>query len=174
MSKATPTSAIAKFAAGGKKTKKKDLGMMAIAYKDVYVAQIAIEANPMQAIKAITEAENYPGPSLIIGYTPCINHGLRGGMSQTVRESKEAVESGYWQLYRYDPRLAAKGKDPMRLDYKKADFDKMGDFLAQQTRFSALRNVKKDEQEVADMLAHTVEVMTERSENYQRLADYKQ
>ena len=173
MSKATPTSAIAKFAAGGKKTKKKDLGMMAIAYNDVYVAQIAIEANPMQAIKAIQEAENYPGPSLIIGYTPCINHGLRGGMSQTIKESKDAVESGYWQLYRYDPRLAAKGKDPMRIDYKKADFSKMSDFLEQQTRFSALRSVKKDEQEVQDMLHHTVEAMTERSENYNRLAAYK-
>lgn len=173
MSKATPTSAIAKFAAGGKKTKKKDLGMMAIAYNDVYVAQIAIEANPMQAIKAIQEAENYPGPSLIIGYTPCINHGLRGGMSQTIKESKDAVESGYWQLYRYDPRLAAKGKDPMRIDYKKADFSKMPDFLEQQTRFSALRSVKKDEQEVQDMLHHTVESMTERSENYNRLAAYK-
>ncbi|MDR0921162.1 MAG: pyruvate:ferredoxin (flavodoxin) oxidoreductase [Lactobacillales bacterium] len=173
MSKATPTSAIAKFAAGGKKTKKKDLGMMAISYNDVYVAQIAIEANPMQAIKAIAEAESYPGPSLIIGYTPCINHGLRGGMSQTIRESKEAVESGYWQLYRYDPRLAAKGKDPMRIDFKKADFDKMETFLEQQTRFSALRNVKKDEEEVQEMLHHTVEDMEERSENYNRLASLK-
>ena len=173
MSKATPTSAIAKFAAGGKKTKKKDLGMMAIAYNDVYVAQIAIEANPMQAIKAISEAESYPGPSVIIGYTPCINHGLRGGMSQTIKESKEAVESGYWQLYRYDPRLAAKGKDPMRIDYKKADFSKMSDFLEQQTRFSALRSVKKDEQEVQDMLHQTVDAMMARSENYNRLAAYK-
>ncbi|WP_416183250.1 MAG: pyruvate:ferredoxin (flavodoxin) oxidoreductase [Pseudolactococcus raffinolactis] len=173
MSKATPTSAIAKFAAGGKKTKKKDLGMMAISYNDVYVAQIAIEANPMQAIKAIQEAENYPGPSLIIGYTPCISHGLRGGMGQTIQESKDAVESGYWQLYRYDPRLAARGKDPMRIDYKKADFSKMSAFLENQTRFSALRSVKKDEQEVQDMLQHTVDVMTERSENYNRLAAYK-
>lgn len=113
---------------------------MMVTYNDVYVAQIAIEANPMQAIKAIQEAESYPGPSVIIGYTPCINHGLRGGMSQTIQESKEAVESGYWQLYRYDPRLAAKGKDPMRIDYKKSDLAKCQISLKKQTRFSALRN----------------------------------
>lgn len=170
MSKATPTSAIAKFAAGGKKTKKKDLGMMAMAYRDVYVASISIEANPAQALKAITEAENYPGPSLIIGYTPCINHGLRGGMSQTIKESKDAVESGYWPLYRHDPRLRAKGKDPMRVDFKKADYSKMDDFLRSQVRFSALQNVKSDEEEVDRMLHQTVIDMEERSENYKQLA----
>lgn len=102
--------------------------MMAIAYNDVYgVAGVPL-GQIVQAIKAISEAESYPGPSVIIGYTPCINHGLRGGMSQTIKESKEAVESGYWQLYRYDPRLAAKGKGSSAVDYK-TDFSKMSDSL---------------------------------------------
>lgn len=173
MSKATPASAIAKFAAGGKKTKKKDLGMIAMTYRDVYVAQISIEANPTQAIKAIAEAESYNGPSLIIGYTPCINHGLRGGMSQSIKESKDAVESGYWSLYRFDPRQADKGKDPMRLDFKKADFDKMNAFLENQTRFSALHNIKKDGDVVEEMLNQTVEDMEARSESYAELAKKK-
>lgn len=169
MSKATPSAAIAKFAAGGKKTKKKDLGMIAMTYRDVYVAQVAIEANPTQALKAIQEAEAYPGPSIIIGYTPCINHGLRGGMSKSIKESKEAVESGYWQLYRFDPVRAQKGKEPMRIDFKKADFSKMNDFLEGQTRFSALHNIKKNDEIVEEMLNQTVEDMEERSKNYSEL-----
>lgn len=173
MSKATPTAAIAKFAAGGKKTKKKDLGMIAMSYRDVYVAQVAIEANANQTLKAIQEAENYPGPSIIIGYTPCINHGIRGGMSKSIEESKEAVESGYWQLYRFDPRQAAKGKDPLRIDFKKADFSKMNDFLEGQTRFSALHNIKKDDAEVEEMLNQTVEDAEKRMENYSELMKTK-
>lgn len=169
MSKATPSAAIAKFAAGGKKTKKKDLGMIAMTYRDVYVAQVAIEANPTQALKAIQEAEAYPGPSIIIGYTPCINHGLRGGMSQSIKESKEAVESGYWQLYRFDPVRAQKGKEPMRIDFKKADFSRMNDFLEEQTRFSALHNIKENNEVVEEMLNQTVEDMEERSKNYSEL-----
>ena len=171
MSKATPSAAIAKFAAGGKKTKKKDLGMIAMTYRDVYVAQIAIEANPTQALKAIQEAEAYPGPSLVIGYTPCINHGIRGGMSKSIEESKKAVESGYWPLYRYDPIRAQKGKDPMRIDFKKTDFSKMNDFLEGQTRFSALHNIKKDETLVAEMLNQTVEDMEERVKSYEELTN---
>ncbi|MDT2828133.1 pyruvate:ferredoxin (flavodoxin) oxidoreductase [Enterococcus viikkiensis] len=169
MSKATPSAAIAKFAAGGKKTKKKDLGMIAMTYRDVYVAQVAIEANPTQALKAIQEAEAYPGPSIIIGYTPCINHGLRGGMSQSIKESKEAVESGYWQLYRFDPVRAQMGKEPMRIDFKKADFSRMNDFLEEQTRFSALHNIKENDEVVEEMLNQTVEDMEERSKNYSEL-----
>ena len=171
MSKATPSAAIAKFAAGGKKTKKKDLGMIAMTYRDVYVAQIAIEANPTQALKAIQEAEAYPGPSLVIGYTPCINHGIRGGMSKSIEESKKAVESGYWPLYRYDPIRAQKGKDPMRIDFKKTDFSKMNEFLEGQTRFSALHNIKKDETLVAEMLNQTVEDMEERVKSYEELTN---
>lgn len=173
MSKATPTSAIAKFAAGGKKTSKKDLGMMAVTYGNVYVAQISMEANPTQAIKAITEAENYPGPSLIIGYTPCITHGLKGGMGNSVYEAREAVESGYWQLYRFDPRLTEKGKDPFRLDFKKAEFDKIPDLLLKQTRFSALNTVKKDPELVEEMFDATVEAMERRSETYTDMAGMK-
>ncbi|MGX7373210.1 pyruvate:ferredoxin (flavodoxin) oxidoreductase [Enterococcus asini] len=173
MSKATPSSAIAKFAAGGKKTKKKDLGMMAIAYQDVYVAQISLEANPAQAMKAIVEAEAYPGPSLIIGYTPCINHGIKGGMSKSAENAKAAVESGYWQLYRYDPRLREKGKDPMRMDFKKADFDKMTDFMETQVRFSALRNIKESGEEVDEMLEQTADELEERTKVYSDLASLK-
>lgn len=170
MSKATTQSAIAKFAASGKKTSKKDLGMMAATYGNVYVAQISINAHPNQAIKAITEAENYPGPSLIIGYTPCINHGIKGGMSNALLNAKEALESGYWQLYRYDPRLAEKGKDPMRIDYKKADLSKIPDFLETQTRFSSLINVTKDEEIVDEMYDNTQQDVADRNENYERLS----
>jgi pyruvate-ferredoxin/flavodoxin oxidoreductase len=168
-SKATPAAAIAKFSAGGKRTSKKDLGMMAMTYGNVYVAQIALGANAMQTIKAIDEAERYPGPSLIIGYTPCINHGVKGGMVQTLSVAKEAVESGYWQLYRYNPQLVEKGKDPMVIDYKKADFDKMRDFLEKQTRFSALHNIKKDQEVVDQLLTKTKDDAEDRSENYTKL-----
>ncbi|MFD0896592.1 pyruvate:ferredoxin (flavodoxin) oxidoreductase [Loigolactobacillus binensis] len=173
MSKATPTSAIAKFAAGGKRTAKKDLGMIFATYGNIYVAQISIEANPEQAIKAISEAESYPGPSIVIGYTPCINHGLKGGMRNSLQEAKEAVEAGYWQLYRYDPRLAARGKDPMKLDYKKADFAKIPAFVEKQTRFSALHNIKKDSATVDEMIEQTEADMKTRSEAYVRMVEMK-
>ncbi len=117
-SKATPASAIAKFSASGKYASKKDLGMMAMTYGNVYVAQIASGANQMQTIKAFEEAEKYPGPSLIIAYTPCITHGLLGGMKESLKEAKEAVSSGYWSLYRYNPAMVEKNKNPMTLDYK--------------------------------------------------------
>lgn len=172
-SKATPQSAIAKFSSAGKKTTKKDLGMMAMTYGNVYVAQISINAHPNQAIKAIAEAESYPGPSLVIGYTPCINHGIKGGMGNALVNAQEAVESGYWQLYRYDPRLVEKGKDPMRMDYKKADIDKMPDFLATQTRFSSLANVIQDEKVVSEMYDKTKQDVKERNETYKRLANVK-
>lgn len=137
------------------------------------MAQISIEANQMQTIKAIMEAEAYPGPSLIIGYTPCINHGIRGGMGKSIENAKAAVESGYWQLYRYDPRLRDKGKDPMRIDFKKQDFSKMTAFMENQVRFSALRNIKPSEGEVDSMLDQTVKDMEERQQVYKQLADLK-
>ncbi|OQO71610.1 pyruvate:ferredoxin (flavodoxin) oxidoreductase [Enterococcus villorum] len=140
MSKATPASAIAKFSASGKYASKKDLGMMAMTYGNVYVAQIASGANQMQTIKAFEEAERYPGPSLIIAYTPCITHGLFGGMKESIKEAKEAVSSGYWSLYRYNPSLVEKNKTPMLLDYKKSDFSTMPDFMRKQVRFSSLEN----------------------------------
>ena len=117
-SKSTPAAAIAKFAASGKKTKKKDLGMMAMSYGYVYVAQIAMGADMNQALKAIKEAEAYPGPSLIIAYSTCINHGVKGGMSNAMTEMKKAVQCGYWHLYRYNPALVAEGKNPFTLDSK--------------------------------------------------------
>ena len=117
-SKATPTGSVAKFAAAGKRTKKKDLGMMAMSYGYVYVAKVCMGANPQQLLKAITEAEAYKGPSLIIAYAPCINHGINMGKSQ--EEAKKAVEAGYWPLYRYNPSLAAEGKNPFTLDSKEA------------------------------------------------------
>ncbi|MDR3152567.1 MAG: pyruvate:ferredoxin (flavodoxin) oxidoreductase, partial [Bifidobacteriaceae bacterium] len=135
-SKATPTAAIAKFAAAGKTQGKKDLGAMAMTYGGVYVAQIASGANAQQTIKAFKEAEAYQGPSLIIAYTPCINHGLKGGMFMSLDEAKEAVESGYWSLYRYNPDNAELSKPAMTLDYKKPDFSIMKDFMLKQNRFS--------------------------------------
>ena len=144
VSKGTPRSAIEKFSAAGKAAAKKDLGFMAMTYGNVYVAQIASGANKMQTIKAFEEAERHNGPSIIIAYTPCISHGLRGGMSQTIREAKEAVESGYWQLYRYNPNLEDMGKNPLTLDFKKPDFDKMTEFMTQQVRFASLQRIKPE------------------------------
>ncbi|MFD1317455.1 pyruvate:ferredoxin (flavodoxin) oxidoreductase [Loigolactobacillus zhaoyuanensis] len=169
MSKATPISAVAKFATGGKQTTKKDLGMLATSYGNVYVAQISLEANQAQALKAIIEAENYPGPSLIIGYTPCINHGLKNGMSHSIEEAKEAVESGYWQLYRYDPRRLEQGKNPMQLDFKKPNFEQIPAFLEKQTRFACLHNIKQSDAEVATMLAQTTTDMRKRLVKYDEL-----
>src|SRR5699024_2282621 len=123
-----------------------------------------------QTLKAIEEAEKYPGPSLIIGYTPCINHGLKGGMSQTLKEAKEAVESGYWQLYRYNPQLIEKEKAPMQIDYKKTDFSKMRSFLEKQTRFSALHSIKKDDQKAEALLDKSIKDAEDRTESYSRLA----
>lgn len=144
VSKGTPRSAIEKFSAAGKAAAKKDLGFMAMTYGNVYVAQIASGANKMQTIRAFEEAERHDGPSIIIAYTPCISHGLKGGMSATLREAKEAVECGYWQLYRYNPVLEEMGKNPLTLDFKKPDFDKMTDFMTQQVRFASLKRIKPD------------------------------
>ena len=138
-SKATPAAAIAKFAASGKRAAKKDLGMMAMSYRNVYVAQIAMGADMNQALKAIREAEAYDGPSLIIAYATCINHGVKSGMSTAMAEMKKAVECGYWQLYRYDPRLAAEGKNPFQLDSKEPDYSKFHDFLLGEVRYNSLR-----------------------------------
>ena len=123
-SKATPTAAVAKFAASGKKIRKKDLGMIAMSYGYVYVAQVSMGANQSQYLKAVLEAEAYPGPSLIIAYAPCINHGLRAGMGKSQLEAKLAVECGYWSLYRYNPLLEEEGKNPFILDSKEADYSK--------------------------------------------------
>lgn len=138
-SKSTPVGAIAKFAASGKKIRKKDLGMMATTYGYVYVAQVALGANQAQALKAIREAEAYDGPSVVIAYSPCISHGLVNGMGKSNGEQQEiAVKSGYWHLYRYDPRLEAEGKNPMQLDSKPPQWDMFQGFLRSEVRYTSL------------------------------------
>lgn len=168
VSKATPTSAIAKFAASGKFVSKKDLGMMAMTYGHVYVAQIASGANQMQTIKAFEEAERFPGPSIIIAYTPCITHGLAGGMRQSLKEAQEAVASGYWSLYRYNPLLAEKGKQPMTLDFKKPAFDQMPAFMKTQVRFASLHSANPNAAQA--LFEKTVSDAKTRFYNYARLA----
>ncbi len=145
-SKATPIGSIAKFAESGKKTKKKDLGLMAMSYGYVYVASVSMGANKNQLLKAIKEAESYPGPSIIISYAPCINHGIKEGMGKSQHEEKLAVDSGYWPLYRYDPRLADEGKNPFQLDYKEPD-GSIHDFLMREVRYAALKKTFPDEAE---------------------------
>ncbi|MFZ4462395.1 MAG: pyruvate:ferredoxin (flavodoxin) oxidoreductase [Bacteroidales bacterium] len=138
-SKSTPVGAVAKFATSGKKVKKKDLGAMMMTYGYIYVAQVAMGANQGQFFKALKEAEAFPGPSIIIAYSPCINHGLRVGMGKTQLEEKLAVETGYWHLFRYNPSLEAEGKNPFQLDSKEPDWTKFQDFLKSEVRFSSLR-----------------------------------
>ncbi|MCR5576479.1 MAG: pyruvate:ferredoxin (flavodoxin) oxidoreductase, partial [Oscillospiraceae bacterium] len=136
-SKATPTGAVAKFAAGGKRTRKKDLGSMFMSYGYVYVAQVAMGADPEQTLRAIREAEAYDGPSIVICYCPCIEHGLKCGMGLSQQEEKKAVACGYWTLYRYDPRLSGQGKNPFQLDSKAPTEDLLG-FLRGENRYTAL------------------------------------
>ena len=138
-SKSTPVGAVAKFAASGKKIRKKDLGMMAMTYGYVYVAQVAMGASQSQYLKAIREAEAYPGPSIIIAYSPCINHGLRAGMGKSQNQEKLAVESGYWHLYRYNPVLEEEGKNPFLLDSKEPQWDQFQNFLKSEVRYTSLQ-----------------------------------
>jgi pyruvate-ferredoxin/flavodoxin oxidoreductase len=138
-SKATPTGSVAKFAASGKKTPKKDMGAIAMTYGYVYVATVAMGANKQQLIKALTEAESYDGPCLIIAYAPCINHGLKQGMGKSQQEEKRAVQCGYWPLYRYNPALKAEGKNPFSLDCNKPD-GSLREFLGGEVRFASLQN----------------------------------
>ncbi len=164
-SKSTPTSAVAKFSASGKYTRKKDLGMMAVTYGYIYVASVAMGANKNQYLKAVLEAESYDGPSLIIAYSPCINHGLN--MTYSQEEEKKAVESGYWSLYRYDPRLKAENKNPFILDSKepKGNFQ---EFLMGEVRFSSLTRTFPDHAE--KLFKKAEEDMKERYKNYKRMA----
>jgi pyruvate-ferredoxin/flavodoxin oxidoreductase len=137
-SKSTPIAAIAKFAAAGKRIRKKDLGLIATTYGYVYVAQVAMGADNAQTLKAIREAEAYDGPSLIIAYAPCINHGLKAGMGRAQEEEKKAVECGYWHLWRYNPELENAGQNPFSLDSKEPDWSKFNDFLKGEVRFASL------------------------------------
>lgn len=167
-SKSTPTAAIAKFAASGKKTKKKDLGMMAMSYGYVYVAQVAMGADKNQTLKAIAEAEAYDGPSLIIAYAPCINHGLKVGMGCSQLEAKRAVEAGYWANYRYNPDLKEQGKNPFILDSKEPTAD-FREFLMGEVRYSSLQKMFP---ETAEALFEKTEAdAKERLNNYKKLAE---
>ncbi len=167
-SKATPAGAIAKFAASGKRVRKKDLGMMAMSYGYVYVAQVAMGASPAQYFNAIKEAEAYDGPSLIIAYAPCINHGLKAGMGLSQKEEKLAVECGYWHLYRYNPTLEGTEKNPFTLDSKEPDWSKFQDFLKGEVRFSSLYKMYPDSAE--ELLQKTEEFAKLRLETYKKLA----
>ncbi len=167
-SKSTPVGAVAKFAAAGKRIRKKDLGMIATTYGYVYVAQIAMGANQAQTLKAIREAEAYDGPSIVIAYSPCINHGLRSGMGKSQSESKAAVECGYWHLWRFDPRLEAEGKNPFLLDSKEPDWTKFQDFLKNEVRFSSL--MKQYPEEAKELFQVTQENAQWRYNGYKRMA----
>ena len=167
-SKSTPAGAVAKFAASGKKIRKKDLGQMAMSYGYVYVAQVAMGANNAQYLKAIREAEAFPGPSLIIAYSPCINHGLKHGMGNTQAETKSAVEAGYWHNYRFNPLLEAEGKNPFILDSKEPDWSKFQDFLKSEVRYTSLMQSFPKEAEVLFKAAE--ENAKWRYKTYQRLA----
>ncbi|NLW24251.1 MAG: pyruvate:ferredoxin (flavodoxin) oxidoreductase [Clostridia bacterium] len=167
-SKATPAAAVAKFAAAGKRIKKKDLGMIATTYGYIYVAQIAMGANMNQALKAIAEAEAYPGPSLIIAYAPCINHGIKAGMSSAMEEMKKAVECGYWHLWRYNPLLKEQGKNPFILDSKEPTGN-FREFLLGEVRYASLAQTFP---EVAEELFEIAEKNAkERYETYKRMAE---
>ncbi|MBR1838898.1 MAG: pyruvate:ferredoxin (flavodoxin) oxidoreductase [Bacteroidaceae bacterium] len=167
-SKATPVGAIAQFAASGKRVTKKDLGLMQATYGYVYVAQVAMGADNAQCLKAIREAEAYPGPSLIIAYAPCINHGLKikGGMGRSQAEEERAVKCGYWQLWRYNPALADEGKNPFTLDSKEPDWTQFQDYLAHEVRFSSL--TKAFPEEAAELFQETEKAAKRRYQSYVR------
>ena len=167
-SKATPVGAIAKFAASGKRIRKKDLGLMATTYGYVYVAQIAMGADQAQTLKAIREAEAYDGPSLIIAYAPCINHGLKKGMGKSQQEEADAVACGYWHLWRYNPALEEEGKNPFSLDSKEPDWSKFQDFLKGEVRFASL--TKQFPAEAAQLFQAAEDNAKWRLNNYKRLA----
>jgi pyruvate-ferredoxin/flavodoxin oxidoreductase len=164
-SKATPLGAVAKFAAGGKPTAKKDLGLMMMSYGTIYVAQVAMGANDMQTVRAFLEAEAYNGPSLIIAYSHCINHGI--DMTKGLQQQKLAVESGYWPLYRYNPALKAEGKNPLQLD-SKAPSIPLQDYAYNETRYRMLE--QSDPEAAARLLAEAQKAVNERWRKYEQLA----
>ena len=167
-SKATPLGAIAQFAAQGKRIRKKDLGMIATTYGYVYVAQIAMGADQAQCLKAIREAEAYHGPSLVIAYAPCINHGLKakGGMGKSQAEEAKAVECGYWHLWRYNPQLAEEGKNPFSLDSKEPDWSKFRDFLLGEVRYLSVQKAYPNEAD--ELFAEAERMAKKRYQSYVR------
>ncbi len=166
-SKATPTGAVAQFAANGKASRKKDLGLMAMSYGNVYVAQIAMGASQEQTLRVMLEAESYPGPSLVIAYSPCLNHGIKGGPAQSQEQAKRAVEAGYWSLYHYDPRRAERGENPFVLDSgePRADFKT---FLLSEVRYAALQ--RRFPERAEELYARADAAAAARRETYGRLA----
>ena len=168
-SKSTPIGAVAKFAASGKRVRKKDLGMIAATYGYVYVAQIAMGANQSQTLKAIREAEAYNGPSIIIAYSPCISQGLKAGMGMAQNEQERAVECGYWHLYRFNPALAEEGKNPMIVDSKEPQWDKFQEFLQGEVRYTSL--VKQFPAEAKELFVAAQENAKWRYDGYKRMAD---
>ncbi|MCF0186886.1 MAG: 4Fe-4S dicluster domain-containing protein, partial [Bacteroidaceae bacterium] len=167
-SKATPIGAIAKFAASGKRIRKKDLGLIATTYGYVYAAQIAMGADMAQTLKAIREAEAYDGPSIIIAYAPCINHGLKAGMGKSQAEEKKAVACGYWHLWRYNPMLEAEGKNPFTLDSKEPNWDEFENFLKGEVRYASV--MKQYPAEADELFAAAKQNAQWRYNNYCRLA----
>ena len=167
-SKATPVGAIAKFAAAGKRVRKKDLGLIASTYGYVYCAQVAMGADQAQTLKAIREAEAYDGPSIIIAYAPCINHGLKAGMGKAQAEEAAAVACGYWHLWRYNPELEAEGKNPFTLDSKEPQWEKFQDFLKGEVRFASV--MKQYPSEAAELFKAAEDNAKWRYNNYRRLA----
>ena len=166
-SKATPLGAIAKFAASGKRVRKKDLGMIATTYGYVYVAQIAMGADQAQCLKAIREAEAYPGPSIIIAYAPCINHGLKKGMGKSQAEEEAAVKCGYWHLWRFNPALEAEGKNPFSLDSKEPNWDAFQDYLKGEVRFASV--MKQYPTEAAALFNACEDMAKKRYQSYVRM-----
>ncbi|MBQ0005901.1 MAG: pyruvate:ferredoxin (flavodoxin) oxidoreductase, partial [Alistipes sp.] len=167
-SKATPAGAVAKFASSGKKVRKKDLGMMAMSYGYVYVAQVAVGASQTQFFNAIKEAEAYNGPSLIIAYAPCINHGLKAGMGHSQKEEKMAVECGYWHLYRFNPDAIDAGRNPFTLDSKEPDWSKFQDFIKGEVRYASL--MKTFPEAAAELFEKTQQYAQLRYEGYKKLS----
>ncbi len=167
-SKATPKAAVAKFAASGKKVTKKDLGLIATTYGYVYVAQVSMGANMNQLMKALQEAESYDGPSLIIAYAPCINHGIRTGMGTSIKQEKKAVDTGYWHLYRFDPRLKEEGKNPFILDSKEPS-EPFRDFIESEVRYTSLSRTFPEEAE--ELFKAAEEDAKAKYENYKKLAE---
>jgi pyruvate-ferredoxin/flavodoxin oxidoreductase len=168
-SKSTPVGAVAKFAAAGKRVRKKDLGMMAMSYGYVYVAQVSLGASQSQFFNAIKEAEAYNGPSLIIAYAPCINHGLNEGMGRTQYQKKFAVESGYWHLFRYNPLLEKEGKNPFTLDSKEPEWDLFQKFLNSEVRYTSLK--KSFPKEAVELFTAAQENAIWRYKQYKRMAE---
>ena len=165
-SKSSPTASIAKFTAAGKHGKKKDLAAIAMSYGHVYVAYVSHGADQAQLLKAMREAEAYHGPSIIIAYSPCINHGVKAGMGKSQEQAKLAVECGYWTLLRFDPRLAAEGKNPLVLDSKEPNWDLYDQYLMSETRYAQLKNVNPTEAEA--LLAKNKAEAMRRYKMYQR------